>query len=111
METHILRYADIDTRRALGIYGRLSPSEFIFRPVPPTSFRYWPQKRMVMYTNFNPDNYEFVVYRDIFLMDGDLWSPCQVAETWKNREGDYVFYFTYMDKPFHFAGTPDVVTQ
>lgn len=111
MEHHILRYADIDTRRTLGVYGRLPIQSFVFRPIPPISFRYWPEKRIVIYTNFHPDSYEFIVYRDIFLMEGDLWSPCQVSETWKNDRGDYVFCFTYFDRPFHFAGIPDVVVQ
>jgi hypothetical protein len=109
MEEHILRYADIDTRCALGVYRRLPSNEFVFRPIPPESFRYWPEKRMVMYTNFYPDNYEFSVYSEISAMDDELWSPCQIVETRKNRRGDYTFCFTCEDKPFRFAGIPDVV--
>lgn len=110
MEEHILRYADIDTRRALGVYRRLPLNEFIFRPIPPVSFRYWPDKKMIVYTDFNPDSFEFTVYNGITAMDGDMWSPCEISSTRLNGRGDYTFCFTYEDRPFHFAGFPNVMS-
>lgn len=105
----ILRYADIDTRRALGVFRKLPRSDFVPRPIPPTSFRYWPKKKMLIYTEFD-GRYEFTVYRDITPI-GDAWSPCEMATTWINHRDEYVYSFTFVDTPFHFAGTPDVVTE
>ena len=109
MKELILRYADIDTRRALGVYGRLPRSDFVPRPIPPISFRYWPEKKTVVYTEFG-EFYEFTVYRDISRLD-EGWSPCEISSTWRDRRGEYVYSFTFADMPFHFAGTPEILTQ
>ena len=106
---HVLRYADIDTRRALGVYRRLPIVPFTFRPIPPIAFRYWPEKQTVMYTNFYPDEYEFTVYRGITHTDDDMWSPCEIDRTRKNSRGDYIFSFSYIEHPFYFAGIPDII--
>jgi hypothetical protein len=108
MEEHILRYADIDTRRALGVYQRLPVRPFDFRPIPPVSVRYWPEKKMVMYTNFYADEYMFTVYRGTTLTNEGSWTPCEISETSRNERGDYTFFFTYADRPFRFVGIPDV---
>ena len=58
----VSQYADIDTRRALGIYGRLPKSEFNPRPLPPTSWRYWPNEQKAIYFCADPQNYELEVH-------------------------------------------------
>lgn len=108
MKELILRYADIDTRRALGVYRRLPWSDFVPRPIPAVSFRHWPEKKTVMYIEFG-DRYEFTVYRDIESV-GEGWSPCNVSSIWLNQKGTYSFMFRFEDIPFYFAGTPDVVS-
>lgn len=110
MKECILRHADIDTRRALGIYGRLPRSDFVPRTIPAESFRYWPEKKTVMYTEFGGDRYEFTVYRDIERV-GEGWSPCNVASVWLNQKGTYSFVFRFEDIPFYFAGEPETLTQ
>lgn len=64
---------------------------------------------MLIYTEFD-GSYEFTVYRDVTPV-GDAWSPCEMASTWRNHRGEYVYSFTFVNNPFHFAGTPDVVSE
>lgn len=64
---------------------------------------------MLIYTEFD-GSYEFTVYRDVTPV-GDAWSPCEMASTWINHRGEYVYSFTFVNNPFHFAGTPDVVLE
>lgn len=108
MEHGVLKHADIDTRRALGVYRRLPKSDFVPRPIPPISFRYWPEKKTLVYTEFSGDTYEMTVYRDI-TCQGLRWSPCEISSTWLNNRGEYVYSFTFADTPFYFAGKPVVV--
>ena len=109
MKELILRYADIDTRRVFGVYGRLPRSDFVPRTIPAESFRYWPEKKMIMYIEFGL-GYEFTVYRDIERV-GEEWSPCNVSSIWRNQKGTYSTVFRFEDKPFHFAGEPETLTQ
>lgn len=106
METGVLWHADIDTRRALGVYGRLPKSSFVPRPIPSLTFRYWPEKNIVIYIDFDPTSYEFTVYREITRY-GHVWTAGETMSTWKSNMGEYSF--KYACTPFRFSGTPDVV--
>lgn len=110
MEHGVLKHADIDTRRALGVYRRLPKSEFVPRPIPPVSFRYWPEKKTIVYTDFSPDCYEMTVYHNI-TRQGPRWSPCEIWSIWLNNRGEYDYSFTFADTPFYFAGKPIVVRK
>ena len=109
MKELILRYADIDARRALGVYRRLPKSDFVPWTIPQMSFRYWPEKKMIMFIEFGL-GYEFTVYRDIERV-GEEWSPCNVSSIWRNQKGTYSTIFRFEDNPFHFAGEPETLTQ
>ena len=69
----VARYADIDTRRALGIYGKLSKNEFNPRPLPPTSWRYWPNEQKAIYFCVYPEGYELEVHHGITFEASDLY--------------------------------------
>jgi hypothetical protein len=69
----ITLYADIDTRRALGIYKRLPPTDFNPRPLPPVSWRYWPNEQKSIYFCTYPENYELEVHHGITFEDDDMY--------------------------------------
>jgi len=87
----VAKYADIDTRRALGVYGSvvLPP----LRLQPPTLWRYWPAQKKAIFFCADPKNYEFEVHEGL-IFDGEHWSyeeHSMVRATWKNNRGQYVF--------------------
>ena len=116
----IASFADFDARRALGIPpGRLPKSGFVPRPIEPTTFRYFPATRKIMYVNFDEsyDVYTWEVYDNMVPMeDDDDWGPLWAQETpgrhwgvWRGLDD-----FMYFDKPsflyrFHFAGRPEII--
>ena len=69
----VARHADIDTRRALGIYRRLPPTDFNPRPLPPVSWRYWPDKRKAIYFCMYPEDYEIEVHYEITFQESDVY--------------------------------------
>jgi hypothetical protein len=77
----IARYADIDTRRALGIYTALPKTDFIPRPIPSQSWRYWPEKRKAIFFNARPENneYEFEIHTGL-VYTGEFWTYTQDAQ-------------------------------
>lgn len=87
----VVRYADIDTRRALSVYGHVSVPKLHLQP--PTLWRYWPTQRKAIFFCADPENYEFEVHEGI-VFDGEHWSyeenSC-VRATWKNNRGQYVY--------------------
>jgi len=86
-------HADIDTRRALGIYKKLPKTNFVPFSLSQVSWRYWPDKRKAIYFNVLPKEYEFEVHEGL-IFDGENWSyteGAQVRTVWKHRNGRYLF--------------------
>jgi hypothetical protein len=119
----IADYADIDTRRALGVFRRLPKSDLNPHPVGHCSWRYWPRERKAIYFDANPYNYEFEVhtglspvYDDDGAIEGWQYSEHSgLTSVWKNKRDDYVVHFgpTYCDPTdgwypvFQFAAMPE----
>ena len=107
----IARHADIDTRRALGIYNRLPKSNFVPRPIEPMTFRYFPQLKKLLYINFDEsyDVFCWEMFEDIEPV-GNGWLQGVNGRNrgvWRGLDD-----FMYFDKPgmpfeFHFAGVPE----
>lgn len=112
MLERIARHADIDTRRAMGIYGRLPVTNLVPRGQP-TTFVYFENMNKIRYINFHPeDSFMWEVYEDIH-MDGNGW---RFGPNGKSR-GVWQHYerFVTFDSnetgygPFHFAGQPEII--
>jgi hypothetical protein len=110
----VARFAVIDTRRTLGIPPRRLPrSDFVPRPLPPTTFRYFAALKKLLYINFDEsyDVFTWEVYEEIE-PEGEVWFHGPNAShrgVWRGLDD-----FMYFDKPsflyrFHFAGKPDVI--
>jgi len=108
-------WADIDTRRALGIPpGRLPRSELVPRPIKPTTFRYFPDLKKIIYINFDEsyDVFCWEVYEDAVPMGTGAWIQGPSGRrrgVWEGLDG-----FITFDKPgpsleFYFAGQPEIV--
>ena len=111
--SRVASFADIDTRRALGVYGRLPRSGFVPRPIEPTTWRYFPALKKLLYINFDEsyDVYTWELYDDIEpVAGGEAWfhGPNGTHRgVWRGLDD-----FMYFDKPgecwrFHFAGVPE----
>jgi hypothetical protein len=115
----VARWTDIDTRRVLGVPpGRLPKSDFVPRPIEPTTFRYFTATRKLLYINFDEsyDVYTWEVYDNIVPVDhnewGHVWSqvtPGRQRGVWRGLDD-----FMYFDKPsfkipFQFAGRPEII--
>ena len=64
----VARFADIDSRRALGFMPRRLPrSDFVPRPIEPTTFRYFAALKKLLYINFDEsyDVFTWEVYEDL----------------------------------------------
>jgi hypothetical protein len=109
----IASFADFDTRRALGAPPRKLPkSDFVPWPIAPTTFRYFPALRKIMYMNFDEshDVYTWEVYDDIE-PDGDAWVQGLNGShrgVWRGTDGFIEFNNKWERFPFHFAGQPEV---
>lgn len=109
--SRVARHADIDTRRALGVYGRLPRSDFVPRPIEPTTFRYFPALKKLLYVNFD-ESYDVYCWElfDEIEPDGDAWIQGRDGRhqgVWRGLDD-----FVYFDArgpfcPIHFAGTPE----
>lgn len=109
----IASFADIDTRRALGIYGKLPKSEFVPRPISPTTFRYFAKLKKILYINFDVayDTYMWEVYEDVE-PEGDAWLQGRYGKhrgVWRGID-DFVYFDARAPRcPIYFAGFPDIV--
>jgi len=112
----VARFADIDTRRALGVPpGRLAKSSLIPRPIEPTTFRYFAALKKLLYINFDEsyDVFCWEVYEDIgAVAGGEAWihGPNGTHRgVWRGLDDFVEFDNTMGHFPFHFAGVPDVI--
>ena len=111
---HVARYADIDTRRALGIYGRVTVPPL--RLQPPTLWRYWPAQKKAIFFCADPLSYEFEVHEGL-MYNGDLWTyeeGARISSLWRNKRGKYVFS-EHAPEPFQhefsFGENPQFITE
>ena len=115
----VARFADIDTRRALGVPpGRLAKSSLIPRPIEPTTWRYFAELKKLLYINFDEsyDVYNWEVYDNMERVDDDEWGPVWTQITPGRHRGVWrgLDDFVYFDKPswhcrLHFAGQPEII--
>lgn len=115
LRERVAKYADLDTRRALGVFGRLPVTNFVPRPLPVESWRYWPATRTAVFFNADPAHYEFEVHKGL-VFDGENWSyenDSRVSATWKQRNR-YAFS-EYGPRSgithFSFAENPQFITE
>jgi len=117
----IASFADFDARRALGFLPRKLPrSDFVPRPIEPTTFRYFPATRKLLYINFDEsyDVFTWEVYDNMVPMEADAdWGPLWAQEITGRHRGVWrgLDDFMYFDKPsflyrFHFAGVPEIIS-
>ena len=110
----IALHADIDTRRALGMYNKMKAPSLSLGPS--CIWRYYPEQHKAIYFNADPENYEFEIHEGL-VFDGELWSyteESQVRSTWltTTNGGDYV-HTESGPKPhairFSFAQIPEFI--
>jgi len=107
----IALHADIDTRRALGIYNKIKgPS---LRLGPSCIWRYDPQLRKALYFYARPDDYQFEVHEGLEF-DGEYWSYAEdgrIRTTWKTRTAEYVYTDTpvLLGTRFLFGQNPEFI--
>lgn len=107
MLERIARHADIDTRRAMGIYGRLPVSNLVPKGEV-TTFVYFQALNKVVYISFIPGDFWWEVYEDIRI-NGDMWSFGPNGRSrgiWQRKEDEFVTFdhSEIHNGPFHFAG-------
>ena len=112
----IASFADIDARLALGIPpGRLPKSDFVPWPIAPTTFRYFPALRKLLYINFDEsyDVYTWEVYEDIRpVANGEAWFHGPNGShrgIWRGLDDYMEFDKNGGHFPFHFAGQPEII--
>jgi hypothetical protein len=117
---NIAKYADIDTRRALGVFSRLPKSDLKIGP--PRVLRYWPlEKRAIVY-NFLDGNFEFEVHQGLlFEYDQDYMNNIRwfytdegsISTVWQNRHGKYdiVCRNTIQNYSFDFGGPVEFLSH
>lgn len=109
----VASFADIDTRRALGVYGRLPRSDFVPRPIEPTTWRYFPALKKLLYVNFDEsyDVFCWELYDDIEpVAGGEAWvygANGTHRGVWRGLDDFVQFDKNAGHFPFHFAGMPD----
>ena len=113
---HIAHFADIDSRRALGFSPRKLPrSDFVPRPVSPTTLRYFAALKKLMYINFDEsyDVFMWEVYEDIEpVAGGEAWIHGPSGShrgVWRGLDRFMEFDKTEGHFPFHFAGAPEII--
>ena len=110
----IASFADIDTRRAMGIYNRLPKSNLVPHPIPPTTFRYFAADKKLVYLNFDEsyDVYCWEVYTDIEPTQDGKWIQNENGRhrgVWRGLDDFMTFDKPYVFASFYFAGIPDTV--
>ena len=113
---HIAHCADIDSRRALGFSPRKLPrSDFVPRPVSPTTLRYFAALKKLMYINFDESYDVFIweVWEDIEpVAGGEAWIHGPSGShrgVWRGLDRFMEFDKTEGHFPFHFAGAPEII--
>ena len=113
----VARFADIDTRRALGFKPRKLPrSDFVPRPIEPTTFRYFSALKKLLYVNFDEsyDVFCWEVYEDIApVPGGEAWFHGPNGShrgVWRGLDRFMEFDQTEGHFPFHFAGAPELIS-
>jgi len=111
LREHVAQYADLDARRALGVFG-CAPRIDIVRG-PPEIWRYWVAHRRALYFNPSWDEYSFEIH-DRIMYDGEHWTymdGARVRNVWSNRTGKYR-YADYRPLPhiqFLFGQHPEFI--
>jgi hypothetical protein len=111
---HIGRYADIDTRLALRVPPRKLPvTNFVPRPVPPVSWRYWPEQQTAVFLNVYPDEFEFEIHKGLYRRDDGSWYYNQKNRIWtlwkRNDEYDVREMIDVEPELYFFWGSePDI---
>jgi hypothetical protein len=111
----VAKYADIDTRRALGIFGRLPVTNFVPHPLPIESWRYWPATRTAIFFNADPENFEFEVHKGL-VFDGEYWSYEERSRVSTTRKRGQRYLFSEYEPQlialnFSFAENPQFITE
>jgi len=108
----IALHADIDTRRALGMYNKIRIP--LLSLGPSCIWRYYPEQHKAIYFNSDPEDYEFEFHEGL-VFDGELWSytdQSDVRSVWRTRAGDYE-HTENKPKPngirFSFAQIPEFI--
>lgn len=110
----VAHFADIDARRALGFKPRRLPkSDFVPRPIAPTTFRYFAALKKLLYINFDEsyDVFCWEVYEDIE-PEGDKWIQGPNGShrgVWRGLD-DFVYFDARPPwSTIHFAGHPEII--
>jgi hypothetical protein len=112
----IAHFADIDSRRALGFKPRKLPrSDFVPRPIEPTTFRYFAALKKLLYINFDEsyDVFCWEVYEDIGpVAGGEAWFHGPNGShrgVWRGLDRFMEFDKNGGHFEFHFAGAPEII--
>jgi hypothetical protein len=113
----VASFADFDARRALGFPPRKLPkSDFVPRPIAPTTFRYFAALKKLLYINFDEsyDVFMWEVYEDITpVAEGEAWIQGPNGShrgVWRGLDRFMEFDKTEGHFPFHFAGVPEIIS-
>jgi hypothetical protein len=116
VRSRIIDFCDIDARRAVGVYGKLPKSNFCPRPIPPTTFRWYPLENRLLYINFDPseDLYTWDVCRGIAhdeQTDEWYYHPGGGSEWWLgiDKYGKHIVPPITVGCRFMFAGIPEII--
>jgi hypothetical protein len=110
----VARFADMDTRRALGVPPRRLPkSDLVPRPIEPTTWRYFAALKKLLYLNFDEsyDVYCWEIYDDIE-PEGEAWIHGPNGShrgVWRGIDDFMTFDNNGGHFPFHFAGRPEII--
>lgn len=113
---NVCRFADIDTRIKLGVPpGKLRPSNFVPRPIPPVTWRYWPAEERAVYICFSNTDFEYDVWEGIYTDDGEnfkLREDALHSQVWQKGEHYRVVAETPSWKfNFQFAEIPQTIVN
>jgi hypothetical protein len=112
----VASFADSDARRALGFLPRRLPrSDFVPRPIKPTTFRYFVALKKLLYINFDEsyDVFTWEVY-DGIEPEGDVWFHGPNAShrgVWRGLDRFMEFDKKGGNFEFHFAGAPEIISD
>ena len=114
----IASFADFDARRALGFLPRKLPhSDFVPRPIAPTTWRYFVALKKLLYINFDEsyDVFTWEVYADIEpVAGGEAWFHGPNGShrgVWRGLDRFMEFDKNGGNFEFHFAGAPEIISD